>query len=172
MRTEVIGTSRLSLCGAHPSDFEALYHCVFADATVMRHVMAGRPLSFPEAHKLYVEKFDAECLGQKPGVLVERASDEAIGFSGLMPCAVLGAAEFELGFVLARKAWGKGYAQEIGRAQLSFGFSKLGCSRLLAQVAPENIASIRALSGIGMQLHSTIESPGRGMRHVYVASAA
>ncbi len=172
MRTEVVGTSRLSLCGARAEDFASLYECVFSDFEVMRHVISGKPMSSEAAQAFYNDNFDAECSGQKPGVLVELASGEVIGFSGLMPCAVLGQREFELGFVLARKARGKGYAQEIGRAQLDFGFSKLKLNRLLAQVSPANIASMSALSKIGMQLHSTVESPGRGVRHVYVASAA
>jgi len=138
----------------------------------MLHVMLGEPLSLEAAQVLYRGNFDAECSGQKPGILVERSSGEVIGFSGLMPCTVLGASEFELGFVLARKAWGKGYAQEIGRAQLQFGFSRLHLGRILAQVAPANIASVSALSKIGMQLHSTVVSPGRGVRHIYAASAA
>ena len=171
MRTEVVGTSRLSLCGAHPDDFAALFERVFSDAVVMRHVLGGMPLAEAAARAFYTEKLDTECTGQKPGVLVERASGEVGGFAGLMPCTVLGLADFELGFALARTAWGKGYAQEIGHAQLAFGFGKLGCNRLLSQVAPQNAGSIKALLAIGMQLLSTVESPGRGTRRIYVANA-
>jgi ribosomal-protein-alanine N-acetyltransferase len=172
MRTEVIGTSRLSLCSASAEDFPALFERVFSDAEVMRHVVSGQAMSLQAAEAFYAEKFDAHASGQKPGVLVERSSAQVIGFSGLMRCTALGENEFELGFVLARQAWGKGYAQEIGHAQLRFGFAKLKCGRLLAQVSPSNGASIAVLSKIGMQLHSTIQSPGRGTRHVYVANAA
>jgi len=173
MRTEVLGTPRLSLCGASAEDFAPLYECVFSDAEVMRHVMSGKPLSVEAAQALYSEHFDADCAGQKLGILVERSSSEVIGYSGLMPCTVLGTGDFELGFVLARRAWGKGYAQEIGHAQLRFGRSTLNLGRVLAQVAPANIASVKVLIKIGMQLHSTVVSPGaRGVRHIYVASAA
>jgi len=172
MRTEVIGTSRLSLCSASAEDFPMLFERVLSDAEVMRHVVSGQAMSLQAAEAFYAERFDAQASGQKPGVLVERSSAQVIGFSGLMPCTALGKNEFELGFVLARQAWGKGYAQEIGHAQLWFGFSTLKCARLLAQVSPNNGASIAVLSKIGMRLHSTIESPGRGERHVYVANAA
>lgn len=171
MRIEVIGTPRLSLCSASSHDFPALFQRVLSDAEVMRYVIFGQPLTIQAAQALYSEKFDVEASGQKPGVLIERSSEEVIGFSGLMACSVLGEAEFELGFVLARWAWGKGYAQEIGHAQLQFGFSRLNCTRVLAQASPQNSGSIAALSKIGMRLHSTIESPGRGSRHVYVADA-
>ncbi len=86
-----------------------------------------------------------------------------------MPCRALGADDFELGFVLAQSAWGRGYAQEIGHGQLRFGFERLGCRRLLAQVAPANAGSIRALERLGMRWHATVESEERGPRHVYVA---
>lgn len=171
MRVELIGTDRLSLCSADPADFPALYDRVLADPDVMRHVMGGVPLSAAEAEAFYREKFDAAGAGYGLGVLIERASSEVVGFAGLLPCELLGQPDYEIGFVLARRGWGRGYAQEIGRAQLKFGFGTLHCTRLLAQVSPENFASVNTLMKIGMRLHGTIDSPGRGRRHVFLATA-
>jgi [ribosomal protein S5]-alanine N-acetyltransferase len=171
-RTAVITTGRLELCAARPEDFLPLYESVLSVPEVMRQVMSGQVLREDAAQLFFTEKFDHAGTGQRPGILVERASAQVIGFAGLMPCSVLGASDFEIGFVLARAAWGRGYAQEIGRAQLAFGLSTLGCTRLLAQVSPQNPASMGALEKIGMHLHSTVESEGRGQRHVYVATAA
>lgn len=171
MRTEVIATARLSLCTASPADFRPLYEAVLSVPEVMCQVMGGHALSEEEARAFYEEKFDHEGTGTRFGVLVERHTARVIGFSGLMPCSVLGAPDHELGFVLAPQYWGKGYAQEIGKGQLAFGFAKLKCSRLLAQVSPQNPSSIRALERLGMLLHSTANSEGRGARHIYVAAA-
>lgn len=102
---------------------------------------------------------------------MERASNDVIGFAGLIPCDSLGVADFKIGFVLAKPFWGRGYAQEIGRAQLEFGFSQLRCTRLLAHVSPQNPAAIKALESLGMRWHSSFDVAGRGPRHVYLASA-
>ncbi len=152
-------------------DLESLYEKVFSDGEVMRYVFGGTPLSKQRSAELFSSAFDHDATGLKLGVLVEKDTDEVIGFSGLMECKVLGDNDYEIGFVLAKAAWKKGYAAEIGQGQLQYGFEKVGCNRLLAQVAPANVHSIRALERIGMKHHSTLESEGRGTRHVYVASS-
>ncbi len=168
MRAEVVTTARLSLRTASPGDFADLFKVVLSVPDLMRQVMSGKALSEEEALAFCNSKFDREGSGKGLGVLVERESNRVIGFAGLMPCDVLGELDFELGFVLARASQGEGYAQEIGMGQIDFGFKRLGCSRLLAQVSPGNPASIRTLQKIGMHWHSTIESESRGLRHVYV----
>ncbi len=70
--------------------------------------------------------------------------------------------------MLARSFWGQGYATEIGYGQLNYGFGKLGCKRLLAQVAPQNIRSIAVLKKIGMLLHGETITEGRGLRQIFI----
>jgi len=83
---------------------------------------------------------------------------------------VLGCKDYEIGFVLARKYWGKGYASEIGIAQIEYG-QDIGCERLLALVSPGNVASKSVLHKIGMIHHSTIETETRGIRNIYVTQS-
>jgi [ribosomal protein S5]-alanine N-acetyltransferase len=167
--TEIIVTARLILRGPLSSDFPALYDHVFTDAAVMRHAFAGQPLSLQRATEFFEENFDHHVSGRKLGVLTERATTEVIGFAGLLSCNVLGEPDFEIGFVLRRSAWGNGYATEIGKGQLEYGFSVKGCRRLLAQVSPENSASIATVKKLGMKFHSTVRNQERGIRQVYVA---
>ena len=101
-------------------------------------------------------------------LLTEKPTGEVIGFAGLSPCDALGADDFEIGFVLARRAWGRGIATEIGEAQLAFGFEQLKCGRLLGLVDPRNAPSIHALEKLGMRHLETIADPRRGSRSVYV----
>lgn len=171
-RPAVIGTARLALCAAQPEDFLPLYDSVLSVPEVMRRVMSGRVLSEGAARLFYAEEFDHAGTGQRPGVLTERVSAKVIGFAGLMPCTMFGASDFEIGVVLGRTFWGRGCAQENGRAQLAFGGSTLACTRLLAEVSPLNPASMGALEEIGMHLQGTVESEGRGPRHVNVVTAA
>ncbi len=171
MATEIITTSRLTLRRPIEGDLEALHERVFSDADVMRYAFGGAPFSKTRSAEFFAQAFDHEASGRKLGVLVEAVTKQVIGFAGLMACKALDAHDYEIGFVLAKTAWKKGYATEIGLGQLEYGFELVGCSRLLAQVAPENSRSIAALERIGMLRYSTIESEGRGTRHIYIAHA-
>jgi RimJ/RimL family protein N-acetyltransferase len=168
MATETISTPRLILRSAMPSDLDTLYERIFSDAEVMRFVLGGGALTQAKTAEFFASAFDHEGTGLKLGVLVEKESSEIIGFSGLMECRVLGEKDYEIGFVLARSVWGKHYATEIGYGQLNYGFGTVGCARLLAQAAPENLVSIAVLEKIGMVFHCKITSE-RGTRCVYVA---
>ena len=57
----------------------------------------------------------------------------------------------DLGYVLARTAWGRGYATEAGGALLEFGFERLALHRIWATCDVENHASARVLEKIGMR---------------------
>ena len=61
----------------------------------------------------------------------------------------------ELGYVLAKPYWGQGYATEAAAAVIQFGFSKLGLQVIEANAFPENIASLRVMSKLGMQYRGT-----------------
>jgi len=56
-----------------------------------------------------------------------------------------------IGYFLSRGSWGKGYATEVGRALLSFGFAQLNLLRIWAWCDTENSASIRVLEKLSMR---------------------
>ncbi|WP_245310286.1 GNAT family N-acetyltransferase [Bradyrhizobium jicamae] len=164
-------TPRLTLRTTTENDISILQGLIFGDSDVMRFAFAGAPMA-REAAEDFVRKFftfGGSLTGM--AILTEKATGEIIGFAGLSPCDALGADDFELGFVLARRAWGRGIATEIGEAQLAFGFDQLNCSRLLGLVDPRNAPSIHALEKLGMRSLRTIADPKRGSRDVYVIEA-
>ncbi|CAM6103972.1 unnamed protein product [Calypogeia fissa] len=57
----------------------------------------------------------------------------------------------EMGYCLARKYWGKGYATRAVKLAVSSGFEDVGVSRIQALVHPENIGSRRVLEKAGFQ---------------------
>jgi len=79
----------------------------------------------------------------------------------------MGVVDLEIGFVLARHAWGRGIATEIGEAQLEFGFEQLNCRRLLGLADPQNKPSSHALQKLGMRYLRDVVEPGRANRSVF-----
>jgi RimJ/RimL family protein N-acetyltransferase len=56
----------------------------------------------------------------------------------------------EIGWRLAREAWGQGLATEAARVALAFGFAELGLGEIVAYAAPTNQASRNVMRKLGM----------------------
>ena len=174
MTIDIITTDRLVLRSVGDADFGPLYDLVFSDPEVMLHAFKGGTLSEENATDFFNNSFDHDGNGKQLGVLTLRNSGKIIGFCGLLECSILGRSiagkpDYEIGFVLGRDFWGRGYATEIGIAQIEYGFDRAGCDRLLGVVTSKNEASRSALIKIGMSHHSTVDTEQRGLREVYMA---
>lgn len=81
-----------------------------------------------------------------------RATDELIGFTGLEAPSF--DAHFtpavEIGWRLARSAWGNGYATEAARASLAFGFEQAGLAEIVSFTSITNRRSRAVMERIGM----------------------
>jgi RimJ/RimL family protein N-acetyltransferase len=168
----ILTTPRLILRAAVEEDIPILQERILGDSDVMRFALSGAPMAGDAAEDFIRRSFTFDERLTGMAVLTEKPTGEVIGFSGLSPCGVLGADDFEIGFVLARRAWGRGFATEIGEAELIFGFEQLKCGRLLGLVDPRNGPSIHAFEKLGMRCQETIAVPARGSRIVYVIEAA
>ena len=85
--------------------------------------------------------------------VVVKESGSFIGFVGLnqprhalpfAPCV-------EIGWRLARSAWGHGYASEAARAWLRFGFETLNLDEIVSFTTVTNTPSRRVMERLGMQ---------------------
>jgi ribosomal-protein-alanine N-acetyltransferase len=82
--------------------------------------------------------------------------DALPGFYGLIwkDGAVIGtaqAADGEIGYLVAKAAWGQGYATEAARALVAYGFDTLGWPEVRAKVWADNPASSRVLEKLGFR---------------------
>jgi RimJ/RimL family protein N-acetyltransferase len=85
-------------------------------------------------------------------VVEARLSEGFLGFTGLARPHF--EAHFtpavEVGWRLARPAWGSGYATEAGRAALAFGFERLRLAQIVALTATGNKRSRAVMERLGM----------------------
>ncbi|MBS0531864.1 MAG: GNAT family N-acetyltransferase [Proteobacteria bacterium] len=167
----ILTTQRLVLRTTTEADIPVLHDRIFGDADVMRYVFGGGPMP-PEQSEAFIRKYFTFGPGLTDiAVLTEKPEAGVIGFAGLLSCDALGSDDFEIGFVLARQAWGRGIATEIGEAQLAFGFETLQRQRLLGLVDPGNAPSIHALEKLGLRYLKDVVRPPRASRSVYVIEA-
>lgn len=68
-------------------------------------------------------------------------------------------AEIEVGYILKRTAWGKGYATEICNRLLKFSFEQAALEEVVATTDNDNAASQHVLTKCGLQL--------KGKRYCY-----
>ena len=62
----------------------------------------------------------------------------------------------ELGYVLSRGYWGRGFASEAVQAMIGFGFENMGLNRIEACCIAENVASTRVMEKAGMTHEGTL----------------
>jgi len=151
--SERVETERLVLRRPRPEDAEAIFERYASDAE------ATRLLSFPRhesiaATRTFLEWSEAEWTRWPGGpYLVEsRESGRLVGSTGLSFETPQRAAT---GYVLARDAWGRGYATEALR-QVVTTARECGVRRLYALSHPENRASLRVLEKAGFACEGTL----------------
>lgn len=132
------------------SDLEP-FAAMNADQEVMRYFPAPLDRTTSDAFVARIEsRFDD--LGYGLWALEVSATGAFIGFTGLnpMPDGVPGAGGTEVGWRLARAAWGQGYATEAGRAALDVAFDDVGLSEVWSLTATVNAPSIAVMRRLGL----------------------
>ena len=145
-----IETARLRLRWLTPDDIPALLE-IFGDPQVCRYWSRPPLRDLAEAaalHSEIVRYFEAQSLFQW-GV-ADATDDRVIGTCTLAALS-WEHRRAEVGFALARAAWGQGYMSEALPAMIRFGFDALELHRLEADVDPRNQSSIALLERMGFR---------------------
>jgi len=146
---------------------------IFCDPDVMRFSDGVKTKEWVRAWlEACLERYQTWGFG--PYAVLEQNSQNVIGYCGLFFFPELdGQAEVEIGYRLARSAWGQGYATEAAFAVRDYAFTTLGMKRLIAMIDPSNLASIRVAEKMGMHYDKDILLEGyTHPDHVYVVTAA
>jgi RimJ/RimL family protein N-acetyltransferase len=145
-----LSTERLLLRPWRAAD-RAPFAALNADPEVMRHFPA--PLT-REQSDAFADRIEASFAHQGWGLWAVEVRDggEFIGFTGLARPSF--DAHFtpaiEIGWRLARGAWGRGYATEAARAAAAFGFETLAAEELVSFTAVANTRSRAVMERLGM----------------------
>jgi RimJ/RimL family protein N-acetyltransferase len=147
-------TTRLVLRPIAEADLDG-FAAMYGDPEVMRHMGDGRPLTRAATWRtmaLFLGHWALRGYGQ--WALVEKATGRLVGRAGLWnPDGWPG---LEVGWLLDRPAWGRGFATEAGRAALAWAFEVLGARRVISVIAPDNVRSIRVAERLGETFERTI----------------
>ena len=85
----------------------------------------------------------------------EKATGDLVGRIGLWRPE--GWPDLEVGWLLARRHWGRGFATEGGRAALKHAFNVLGAGHVISLIRPGNVASIQVAERLGESLEGRTE---------------
>jgi RimJ/RimL family protein N-acetyltransferase len=151
-------TDRLTLRMLRESDFD-VYAQMCADPEVMRYIGDGQPLARPMAWRNLAMMVGHWSLrGYGLWGVEERSSGALVGRIGLWnPDGWPG---FELGWMLHRSCWGRGYATEGAHAALEHAFTQMQQPHVISLIHPDNAASIRVAQRLGESLHQRSELMG------------
>lgn len=144
-----INTDRLIMRGWRESDL-APWAAMNADPEVRRYL--GPLLTFEQA-AAWVLNFqdDLDRYGFGFWALEVRETGEFIGFTGLGNVdAEMPYGGVEVGWRLARAAWGNGYATEAALAALGYGFDIMCVDEIVAVTVERNLRSRAVMRRIGM----------------------
>ena len=142
-----IETDRLLLRMIRADDLDHLA-ALFSDPEVVKYVGDGKPAARDEAARA-LESIIRHWHGHGFGrwLVFEKQTGDFIGLGGLRSLFDMP----ELVYHLTKANWGKGYATEIARAALRFGFQECGHARIVAITKPPNTASIHVMEKLGMR---------------------
>ncbi|MGG6239623.1 GNAT family N-acetyltransferase [Nodosilinea sp. AN01ver1] len=143
-----LNTERLRLRPLGETDAEVLYS-IFSDAAVMRYWNTAPWEHVGEARDAIANDFEARRTGSYLQLGIEKnAEAQLIGTCTLFnfnhQCR-----RAELGYALARSAWGRGFMHEALSALIDYAFAELKLHRIEAEIDPRNQASAKTLDRLG-----------------------
>jgi RimJ/RimL family protein N-acetyltransferase len=150
-------TDRLRLRQLRESDLDA-YAAMLANPEVVKYLGDGKPLDRANAWRsMALILGHWELRGYGFWALEEKATGALVGRGGLW--FPEGWPMLEVGWALARDAWGKGYATELGRAAVDLAFGQ-GIEKVCSVILAANERSIRVALRLGETYERQVKVSG------------
>jgi [ribosomal protein S5]-alanine N-acetyltransferase len=145
---KIIETPRLMLRPPVAPDAEAIFNSYTQDAEVTKYLIWSPHENVEEACDFVRRCMLAWEDGSAFPWIITRKDDERL--IGMIECRVKGFG-MNIGYVLARAHWGRGYMPEAARAVVDWGLSQDGIFRVWALCDVDNFASARVMEKVGMR---------------------
>jgi len=148
IQMKFLESERLYLRKMNREDFPLFFH-LDSDPVVMKYITTPRTEEEAKARmeKSFVQYEQTDKFGK--WMAVEKATDRPIGWFVLTPLD--GTEQIEIGYRLKEEFWGKGYATEMSKVIIDFGFNTVGLDRIVGVTHLENDASGNVLKKIGLK---------------------
>jgi ribosomal-protein-alanine N-acetyltransferase len=150
-----IETARLVLRPFRHADAADLM-AIYSDPEVFRYVPIGDWKHIDEAHQRIARDINAMAAGEMIRLALERREDSRVIGEALVFKFDIASKRADLGYALARAAWGCGYVSEAVPPLVDYAFKELGLNRLDAVIDPRNAASAKVLTRLGFQHEGTL----------------
>ena len=141
-------TDRLSLRKAKLADAEAIFRQYATDPEVTKYVSWRAHRNLAETRDYMRMCSLAWDVGRAFHWVIERAADKQV--MGMM-IARVDAGKWELGYVLARQHWGRGFMTEALKELIAWALKQKDIYRIWAVCDVDNLASARVMEKSGMQ---------------------
>ena len=142
-------TTRLALRRFTPADLDWLAE-LYSDRDVMRYLGGVKDRAkAEEVLSTRILRYYDEHPGLGIWMTVERATGGCLGLHLLNH--IRGESIIQIGFTLAKSAWGRGFGTEMAAAVLRYGFVDLRLPRIAGMASLKNQASQRVLLKIGLE---------------------
>jgi ribosomal-protein-alanine N-acetyltransferase len=162
---QVLETERLVLRELNPADLPFVAEMV-GDPETMRFY--PHPFTPLEARRWLQRQLDRYARdGHGLWLVVERDSGARVGQVGLAIQDVGHVQEPEIGWLIHRRWWRRGYATEAGRAVRDYAFGTMGLNRVISLIRPVNAPSQGVARNVGMVVER--ETDFHGYRHLVFA---
>lgn len=149
-RAFILETERLILRHQRPSDLDDLF-TLYQDPEIIRYI-PDHPRDFDETRQELEWHMNGHPRFPELGLwaTIYKPTNAFIGRCGLLPWTIDGRDEVEVAYTIDRTHWGLGLATEAATAITHHAFNTLRLPRLIALIDPENHASARVATKIGM----------------------
>jgi len=147
----VLETSRLILKQFEEQDAALLFE-LNSDPDVTRYVGQVAYKSIDEALQFIRNYHNYENYGMGRLNIFYKQSGDYIGWCGLK--YLEDKKEFDIGYRLLKRHWGKGYATEAAIVCMDYGFNTLNLKQIIGMAMKENTPSINVFKKLGMTYSS------------------
>lgn len=153
-----IRTERLLLRRVRPDDAEPLA-ARRSDPEVAEYQNWVAPFPIEKARESIAEVVDMEGpINDEWWMLTVADLDDTVVFGDVVIHLTWEGRTAEIGYTVAREAWGKGYAIEAATALVEYLFETVGVTRVEGMLHPDNVASAMVLERVGMRFEGHTRS--------------